>query len=381
MRKYAGLFALCLLVVCTFPAEAAVVEGGQDYYLAPGGIVDDDLYVFGGNIGVNGGVTGDLIAAGGNISVTGKITQDAQLAGGNLRLEGPIGDDLRAAGGMVFVNSAVNGDAFLAGAQVTTGPGSDLRGGVWIAGRDVVVQGSVAGDAWIAGEKVIVNGRVQRINVRANVLEIGRNAIIEGPLTYSAPREAAIAPEAQVRQGIVFNRTEQFPRVSPAAVFSIFWFFKALAVIAAALLFYWLFRNWTMYFTRKVAGDFGYDLVRGLVLVFIIPIFSTIALATVVLLIPGVIGLLSYGLLIAVAMVFSGIVLGSVAAKYIFRKADFDVNWKTVIFGVLAIQVIGLIPFLGWLVSFIFFLPPFGGLYHLLYLRAWKGRSAAPAAG
>lgn len=368
------LFVLLLLLEGD-PAIAAVVQGGSDYYLGTEGVVEDDLYVAGGNIEIRGVVQGDITAAGGNIYAAGKISQDAQLAGGHLRIEGQIGDDLRAAGGMLYVGGIVSGDAFLAGGHITVGPEAVLRKDIWIAGNDVLISGSLEGEVRIAANSVTLNGKIAgTIFVQANKVNIGDKAVITGPVYYSAPREAAVAPGARVEKGLQFSRTEAAP-VSPGAFLTFACLIKAAAVTAAAVLFYLIFRKWTSYFVLKVSRDFAHDLLRGLVLFFIIPIFSILAIVTVVLTIPGIIAFLVYGLFLIAAMVFSGIVLGAVAAKYVFRRPDYELNWKTVVFGVLALQLIGLIPIFGWLASLVFFLPAFGGLFHVLHQKAWQKRT------
>lgn len=361
-----------LLLLEVDPAIAAVVQGGRDYYLGPEGAIEDDLYIAGGNIELRGEVLGDFTAAGGNIYARGKVLQDAQLAGGHLTIEGQIGDDLRAAGGMLYVGGVVSGDTFLAGGHITVGQEAILKKDAWLAGNEVRINGSLYGDVRIAANSVTINGKISKaLFIQANQVNIGDTAVITGPVYYSAPQEATIAPGARVEKGLQFSRSEAAP-VSPGAFFTIAWVIKAAAVTAAAVLFYMIFRKWTSNFAIKVSRDYAPDLLRGLVLFFIIPIFSILAVITVVLTIPGIIAFLVYALFLVAAMVFSGIVLGSVAARYVFRRPDYEVNWKTVVFGVIALQVMTLIPILGWLASIGFFLPSFGGLFHLLYRNAWE---------
>jgi hypothetical protein len=375
--KILVLICIVLFPVVPLPggsANSAVIEGGRDYYLGPEGAIDDDLYIAGGNIEVMGAVLGDLTAAGGNLYAKGKISQDVQLAGGHLRIEGQIGDDLRAAGGMLYVNGIVNGDAFLAGGHVTVGPEAVLKRGVWIAGNEVRILGSMDGEVRIAANTVTVNGIISnKLYIHANQVIIGEKAAITGPVYYSAPQEATIDPGARVEEGLQFQKTEAAP-VTPAAFFTFIWFIKAVVIAAAAVLFFLVFRKWTANFALKVSSDFAQDLLRGLVLLFIVPIFSILALMTVILAVPGIAAMLVYALFTIVAFVFGGIVLGSLAAKHAFRRPDYEVNWKTVVLGVVALQFIGLIPVLGWLTSIVFFLAAFGGLFHLLYKNAWQTR-------
>ena len=163
---------LSILILLLFPKgviNAAKIEVG-DYTLDKESIVEDDLYVSGERVVINGVVDGDLIVTGQNITVDGTVTGDIYLFGttvtvggniygnailvgstvttsgtitentyigsmiadldgtfnkdmaaatGTFKLNGSVGDDVRVASGQVISNATVAGDFLLAGDNYT----------------------------------------------------------------------------------------------------------------------------------------------------------------------------------------------------------------------------------------------------------------------
>ena len=163
---------LSILILLLFPKgviNAAKIEVG-DYTLDKESIVEDDLYVSGERVVINGVVDGDLIVTGQNITVDGTVTGDIYIFGttvtvggniygnailvgstvttsgtitentyigsmiadldgtfnkdmaaatGTFKLNGSVGDDVRVASGQVISNATVGGDFLLAGDNYT----------------------------------------------------------------------------------------------------------------------------------------------------------------------------------------------------------------------------------------------------------------------
>ena len=80
---------LMLLFLIT-PTYAAKIETGDNYTLNKEEIIEDDLYVSGGNITISGIVDGDLLAAGENILIDGTVTGDIYSAGNSIKITGNV---------------------------------------------------------------------------------------------------------------------------------------------------------------------------------------------------------------------------------------------------------------------------------------------------
>jgi len=154
--RRAALGALALIVV---GVGAAVAGGGVEDKLRTGDavnveageVVAHDLYVFGGNVVVDGTVEGDLVAASASVTVNGSVQGDLVAGTGELVVHGTVEGDARVGAGRITVGGTV-GEDLLAGAgeiDVLAGGlvGEDLifgAGNVRVAGD---VSGSIYGSA------------------------------------------------------------------------------------------------------------------------------------------------------------------------------------------------------------------------------------------
>ncbi len=340
-----GLLALGLLVPSL--AFAADLRTGKTQSLASGDVVADDLYLFGGNLIDAGTVHGDLIAAGGTILVTGAVDGALQVAGGNLALTGAVGQSVRAAGGTVLITSAVGKD-------------------VVAAGGDIQIEGKVGRDILAAGGTVTINAPVAgHVEVYAQKVILGSKAVVNGTFTYHSPAPAQIDPAAKI-----VGHVEYLPTATPThkdinamlvGLFTLWFFLKMLMVLVVGLLLAWLMNRYTVglveaAYTRPVLGFF-----KGLAAIILFPIVSIVVCITVVGLPLGIIGILSYAALVIFSALIAPIIFGSLVYGWFMRKgAGYEVSWKSVLVGVVAYAILGLIPVVGWLVGFIFIPLAFG---------------------
>ncbi len=65
----AYLLAVLAVVLAALPALAADFRSGNEVTVASGEVINDDLYVAGGNLRIDGTVNGDLLAAGGTVTI------------------------------------------------------------------------------------------------------------------------------------------------------------------------------------------------------------------------------------------------------------------------------------------------------------------------
>ncbi|HEX5579138.1 MAG TPA: hypothetical protein VFY43_05675 [Candidatus Limnocylindria bacterium] len=144
-----ALFLIAITATLVFGVETRLLDGK----LRTGDVVtvpqdetwDGNLYLFAGQVTVDGTVDGDLVAFGGTVTVNGSVTGDLVAAGGRILLVGTVDGDLRLAGGQVEIPGATDGDALVTGGQVTFISGSMVGGDVIVSGGQVTVDGDVTG--------------------------------------------------------------------------------------------------------------------------------------------------------------------------------------------------------------------------------------------
>lgn len=142
---------LILLFLIT-PTYAAKIETG-DYTLNKEEIIEDDLYVSGGNITISGIVDGDLLAAGENILVDGTVTGDIYSAGNSIKITGNV-----------------SGNTFVLASNATIS--AILRKNLYITAAIADVKGSIEGDLMAAVGQINIEGVVlEDVRVAANQLK------------------------------------------------------------------------------------------------------------------------------------------------------------------------------------------------------------------
>ena len=382
MNKKTKIFLSAFIILfVAFPVLAQPQMGGADYVLGKDASVDRNLYKAGRSLIVNGEVKGDLIGAGQNINITGRIGKDAAIAGQNINLMSEVGEDARLAGAAIIVDGNIKGDAIIFGAEIHILADNNLDGDIFIGGGNVVIDGNLNGKAKVFGGKVTINGRVaQDATIAAEQeLVIGSQAIIDGKIEYKSPKEATIISGAKINKDLSFTKIEApggGAKKSAAflAVFTTFWFVKLLMILAAALALHLLFGKWTASFVNSAIENFSRETARGFVFLVIIPVAIIILLITVIGVIPGILGIVSCIAFVILASILASILLGSLIYKYLSEGKEYIVDWKSILVGVVLMQLICLIPFVGWIISFIFFLVCLGSLYYSAYQRFWLGK-------
>ncbi|MGH2831105.1 MAG: hypothetical protein ACRDJM_11535, partial [Actinomycetota bacterium] len=198
-RHRTVLMAAAFVLAGLSPAAALDTRTGPTARVGPGEVVDDDLYLAGGRVNVDGRVRGDLLATGGQIRVRGQVDGDILAAGGVVEVSGPVGASIRAVGGSIVVESTVGGDAVVLGGSVEIEQGARIRRDLAVAGGNVMLRGAVSRNVKVAGGRVEIAGTVDgNVLVRGGEVVVLPSAVVRGNLVYSSEQPAQIAPGARV---------------------------------------------------------------------------------------------------------------------------------------------------------------------------------------
>lgn len=379
---FAG-FAACALLLPASQALAMTVRGGEDFILPEGVDVNDDLYVGASNAVVNGVVNGDLFLVGGNVTVANRVAQDLNTAGGNITVNAEIGDDLRAAGGSVDIFKNVKGDVLAAGGTVHVLKDATVEGDLVVAGGLVIIDGTVKGNVLIAGGQVSINGTVEgAIQVNANdMLTIGPGAQISQKITYRGRSEANISEGASVKNGIEFTRIETGIKEKRektgnvfAALFGIAFLANVLILLTSALIAVYAFKKFSSHLTRAAMTSVGQNMLRGFGFLILTPIALLLLFITVLGAHLAAIGAAAYCLVLLIAKVFAGILTGAWIMKLSSKGKDPILDWKTAFLGVIAFEILALIPLLGWLGALLIYVTVLGALYSSILARLKQAR-------
>lgn len=354
MNKLFGGLLVAFLITAPLTASAAAFQVGEQPSVGRDQTIADDLYIVGGNITGSGSVDGDVLAAGGNVLISGPATGDVQVAGGNVTLLGEVADDVRAMGGTIIISGAVGDDVVVVGGQVTVS-GERVGGDVVAFAGVVHIDTPVEGSMRVAAGEVFLNATVAGdVDIEAERIVIGQNASIAGELTYTSPEEADIHEGASIASVAYTPREQHVSAGADREMFAALSFFGAFFIhLVAALLIGLLLRRFAKEVVGSVVAQPLAQLGRGLIVLIVVPIASVLLLFTFIGIPFGIIGILAY----IAWLIFSGlvapIVLGALIARWILKRCEKLIDWKTITAGVAVYVVLGLIPVIGWLLQLI----------------------------
>lgn len=373
------VFSIMLLPVVS---NAAELKAQRDYTLQKNETVESDMYIAAQTNVVAGAVKGDLVVAGANVLITGNVEQDLLAAGGTVEVLGEVGDDIRAAGGTITIGKTVGGDIMVAGGVVHIISGAMVEGDVIVAGGQVIIDGAVKGSVKVSAGEVAINGTVGKdVSIRSDKrFAIGRDAKIIGNLWYRSANAVEMAEGATIQGETKFEKVErpvradERARAAMAGAIGAMALIKLLIMLAATIVGVLLFKKTAHVLVKTTADNFGRELVRGFVVLVVIPAAILFAMISILGIGLGIAVALVYVLAVLVAKVLTGIFLGALLVKLIKKSKEYEVNWQTASIGVVALELIWLVPILGWVFAFVLFLASLGSVSFMLYQKAWMKR-------
>lgn len=370
MRTFKKMVLVAFVALLPVAVSAAVFEGAEEYYTR-GATVDGNLYVGAGSAVIGSTIKGDLLIGAGNVVVTEDVEKDVFVAGGSVNLLGNIGEDLRVAGGNITIEKNIGGDILAFGGAVHILSQSTVNGDVFIAGGKVIIDGTVNGNVRIFGGEVNINGNLKQ-NTKINFEEkfvMGSTAVLDGDLTYTAPRQFTQEDGSVIKGKITFNEIagKRFDRGFFFALVSAAWGIQLIITLFAGLLAILFLRRFSKTIAEEGFDSWGKNAFIGFCVLFLAPILVVLLFATIIGILPALIVLFIYGALLFLARVFAGIIFGLLLHRLISKNHTRELSWKNGLGGILLLHVLTLVPFIGWIIALFFFLVSFGTVSKVVY--------------
>jgi cytoskeletal protein CcmA (bactofilin family) len=341
-RTAIALAVLALLFpLATGIVTAQSVQGASGTIVVDEGETVDGVEGVAGAIIVRGTVDGDLSGAAGSIHVTetGRVDGDVQAAAGTLTIDGTVDGNVEAGVGSFELTDS-----------------GRIGGSLDVGGGSVTVDGAVGGDVRAGADSIV----------------IGPNADVGGEFRYDAGTFTQ-SPDAVVAGGVVEDADlggDMGVTIGsdflPTWVGSVYGVLVNLALGAILLLAF-------PRFSRDVADRVGGDALTSSAVGAGVLIGTPILLVFVALTIIGI-PLALVGISVYVAALWIGSVYGRYAlGSWILDRLDRPNRWAALLLGVLAVAVIGVVPWLGGLVDLLVLLLGVGAL-GLGLLDRYRGR-------
>ena len=415
IRIVATVTLLGLLIVgLTGPAQAAEFVGGDRVVIEASEVIDDDLFVSGNRVEVNGTIQGDLFAAGSEVVVNGTVEGSLFIAGQLLTVNGQVDGSLYGGGYALSVGpeTSIGRNLFFGGFSLTTGPGSTVGRDLYAGNYQSELNGDIGRDLSVGGGALELNGAVGGdVNAEVSSSDEAVPPTMPGipGSVPSLPPGFRMGEQAQV--GGELNITETTPNRSreergafglSQEASSRVGEFIALLIIGGIIL----------YLASDVVQQTGANIQQrplpslgwGLLL-FALFIIGVPIIAVMVILLAFLLGLLTLGNLLGITMTLGIAALALLATAFIFAlslltkivvayligrflldrfapqmAAGFGKNFLALVIGALIYEIVRAIPFgVGWLVGVIATLLGLGAIYFFIQEQRKKPATGDPA--
>ncbi len=347
-------------------------------------VINDDVYVAGGQIVIEENIDGDLFIGGGDVDIKGNVSGDVFIGAGTVLIRGNIGDDLRVGAGDVVVEGTIGDDLFAGAGILTIANTAIVRGDLISGSGDFKLHGKVLGNVKSDFERGEITGT---INGYANLryegkLILGDNAQVLGKLTYMAlsenPALDNIAKSVEYRKisSRWANKTMPFfggtalAWLIPSIAFGgLLW--KYFSFLLMGGLFIWLVPKYLPRIASQIKKDYFGSLWQGIVFLIAVPLLAFVGLLTVVGLPISFILMLSYTIMLLIAGVIASLAIGSYFIKLDNKSRSKQFSGLAI--GSAVYVLLAMVPFVGWLVKAVFVAMAIGGI--------WKDSVAQVKAG
>lgn len=334
------------------------------------------LYSAGNMINVDANVEKGIHVAGNVITVNGDVGESIYSGAGTFVLKGNVGSSVHVGGGNVVIEGNITDDLFIGGGNVVISDKSTIGGDIIIGGGTVDIQGSVKGNAYLAGGIITIGGQIDgSVEVKeADELRIEDGAIIGGNLEYFVHKEVNISDGAVVSGQITINDKMKGQKdLNKGAVLGVVFAFlsivlliKMFGLVVIGLIMVYIFKGLTERVVKEGFNNFWKSFGIGFAFLFLVPIFSVVLMITLVGIWLGIVTLMLYFVFLTIAASITSIIFGVWLAHLLFKKKDYLSDWKIVIGGVLALTIVGLIPFVGWVIVTLLMLVSLGSFCRIV---------------
>ena len=342
-----ALVAVSLTFCASAPVLAADLRSEDTITVASGEVVDDDLYVAGNTIIIDGTVNGDLWAFGSTITVNGEIKGSIVAIGQTVNINGNVDHAVRLVGETINVSGNVSGDLIVFASETNIASKAKVGGDVLFGAGNVRMDGLIGRNVKGDGGKVTIsNGVGGDVELTVENLTVTSTADVKGNLIYTSENEADIQSGAKVGG----KTTHNVPEAKKPAPFSgiggkILGFLMALVT---GLIIILIVPRRSASVADSIRNRPWASLGWGAVILFATPVAAIIVCFTVIGIPVGLIALVLYGITIYISQVFVGLFIG----RWIIGRFR-ETESKAIMVGALAsglviLTLLGLIPYLGF---------------------------------
>ena len=324
----------------TYSESGATIESER--------VVDHTFLLAGNDVKSNTDIKGIHFLAGNLVEFTG-IAEYGAFAGNSLKINGNIKKDL-----------------FVAGSAIELGEDTLIGRDLFAAATTVLIKANLAGNAFVGGNRVVLENVTidGNLTVEASDIVIKGRSSIAGTFKYNDTARITGLEDLATGEIVTYAAPTNEISFGESATMKIILLLGRLLVTIVLVAI-------ASKFAKRLVDEFSVvnswkDLALGLGLLLGIPLASIFIMITVIGLPLGIIGIIIYGLFAYLSTSVTGGVIGNVIAVKVFKKENMHIFLKYVV-GIMLVQLLGLIPYVGPLFTGVATCFGFGYLIHKIF--------------
>ncbi len=160
-----GVVAVITMMMLVFapPVFAGVgIEGDPNVYIGPDEVIDDDLFVTGQTVRIEGRIEGDLFASGQQVIISGEVMGNVFAGGQEVIISGYVNGAVLVGAYSLEIDkeALITRNVYFGGFSLTTGADAVIGRSVYAGGYQVVLDGEVSRDVTAGVAAFEVNGHI-----------------------------------------------------------------------------------------------------------------------------------------------------------------------------------------------------------------------------
>ncbi len=358
-----ALACVCLLPLAglagmQFNADERIVVPTQNQ-------MADSWYAAAQEMNITGHLMQSSFLAASQLTFAGVADQDLNMAFQIGTLSGIVGQDLRVVGDMVKISTRVGQNLVVVGRDVHVEVNALVKDGLAVAGKKVLISGTVQGKTDVVGENVQIDGTLLGdVVVRTKTFTLGPNARISGTLTYSAdkvvdlPAGVAAAQTKRLDAAPSSSGNEWYTLFGKVAADKLFSLLFSATFLIVCLLLIWAWPGAAQRYGEAVSRSVWGSLGWGLLLLVGVPI-------AVILLTVSIVGIplaLLMTVVYLMGLFFSKLGVSCWLGGLVLFQMKHKKVMVTFLVGYAVLVVVGLIPILGTMVNWLAMIIGLGAL-------------------
>ncbi|OJF89902.1 hypothetical protein [Alkalibacterium sp. 20] len=338
--------------------------------LEQGSTIDGPGFFSGDFVQVDGDVDGTTFVSGNQIQINGDINGSLFVAGRSIQINGEINGNIYGLGTRIQMRGQNEGEVFFAGETITIEQDAEPGRDMFIAGMDVMLEGDVPRHLFAVGEFITLNGAIGGdATINSESLMLGDSASIDGNLSYEGPEEADMSPTATVAGQTEFNQRDTWDmawnwNVSQQERWQFRLLFALWSILSALVVWFMIKLLKPLFWIDNALPISTKPLLTlglGALALIATPFILVLLMITLIGIPMSFILAMLYGIALYISRIIVALFIGASIFR-LFGKPNFDNEFLLVLIGLFIVELVMLIPYVGWIFGFFIVITGLGAL-------------------